>query len=139
MLQPAGGTGGEQLGDDSDDGLSAGSGGPPVAELDAGEPPGTTGDSGPTGREDAGMFPGTGGAGGLTGAAGDATGGATVPKEGEAYGPCRADGSCDLPMFCMFGADRYCAPLCNGNGPLSCPPQPDGSLAFCVRNVCTRL
>ena len=112
-----------------------------MVEVDAGAVAGSSGGSGGTpGSDDAGTAPSTGGSGGVTGAAGDsATGGPMGPKQGEAYGPCRDDGSCALPMFCMFGAERYCAPLCNGNGRggLGCPRHPNGRFAACVRNVCT--
>lgn len=100
------------------------------------------------GGDDAGLIAGTGGVGpigGAGGAAGDPTGGdPEEPKPGEAYNPCRDDGSCDLPMFCTFdvtnGGARYCAPVCNGNGvgALGCPRRRDGSFALCVRNLCMR-
>lgn len=139
---PAGGAGIDVGEDPGRAGASAG----PDPIVDAGGTAGSAGSAGMAGGDDGA---GTGGAGGTVGgmgAAGDATdGGMDEAKPGEAYSECRDDGSCNLPMFCVFdalsgGAQRYCAPVCSGNGvgALSCPRRRDGSLSFCVRNICMR-
>jgi hypothetical protein len=141
-MPPVGGSAGIDVGEEPASGTAASDAPEPV--VDAGGSAGFPASGGMTGSDDAGISSSTGGVGG---AAGDPTGGMSDPgpKPGEAFGACRGDGSCDLPMFCMFdalsgGSERYCAPLCNGNGRggLSCPRRRDGSLSFCVRNVCLR-
>lgn len=141
-MQPVGGAAGSVV---VDDGITAGAGADP--NVDAGP----AGSGGTSGSDDGGMVVGTGGvggSGGIGGVGGEATGGSPVveevPAPGEAYGECRDDGSCDLPMFCAFdvlsGGERYCAAVCNGNGfgALGCPPRKDGSRGLCVGNLCTR-
>lgn len=141
MVQPVGGAAGSVV---VDDGVAAGGGSGPIVDA------GSAGSAGSSGSDDGGMMStgGVGGAAGIGGTAGDATGGSPVleegPAPGEAYGECRDDGSCDLPMLCAFdvlsGGDRYCAAVCNGNGfgPLGCPPRQDGSRGLCVGNLCMR-
>jgi len=139
----AAGSAGIDVGEDPGKaGASAGS--DPV--VDAGGTAGAAGSGGVAGGDDRAGTGGTGGMMGGTGAAGDAAdGGIDETKPGEAYNECRDDGSCDLPMFCVLdalsgGAQRYCAPVCSGNGAggLSCPRRRDGSRSFCVRNICMR-
>jgi hypothetical protein len=140
FLPPVGGSAGSAGIDvGGDPGGAAGAAAGSDSIIDAGGAAGAAG-SGGDGEP-------TAGAGGVGGSAGDAADAGVVeePKPGEAYNPCRDDGSCNLPMFCTFdatggGIERYCAPICNGNGPgpLSCPRRPDGSLSFCVRNLCMR-
>jgi len=146
---PVGGSAGEAGsgggGDHSDDGVAASAGPDPV--VDAGGSAGFAATGGMTGG-DGGVMAGAGGTG-VAGAAGDSTGGPgpmeEPPPGEEPYSACRDDGSCDLPMFCTFdassdGVQRYCAPVCNGNGfgALSCPPRRDGGRGRCVRNFCMR-
>lgn len=151
---PVAGSAGSAGADGDDyDGAAASGGSVPVAGE--GASPGVAASGGTAGGDDDAMAAGTGGVGGEAGAAGEAgTAGeagaagadpSSEPSPGDAYGPCRDDGSCGLPMFCAFdaftgGAERYCAPICDGNGrgPLSCPRRPDGSFALCTGNICLR-
>lgn len=127
----------------------------PVMDLDGSTSAGVGGASAGA-SDDGGTIMSAGGAGGsigaagIGGAAGEPTGGSPVvedePEAGEApYGECRDDGSCDLPMLCVpdvlgGGIESYCAAICGGNGfeGVGCPPRPDGSIVFCVNNLCMR-
>jgi hypothetical protein len=83
---------------------------------------------------------------GIDASAGGSDGSIVEPLEpgpGEAYGACRADGSCNAPLFCAFatlaGTETYCTMFCSvsGLGQL-CPDKPSGNPGACVSSVCAR-
>jgi hypothetical protein len=124
---------------------SAGSGGHDVMEegtagigaspaIDAGGLPRDA--SGGTLTDDAGFDASSGGAGGAT----HEPTPKRAPRPGEAYGPCRANGSCDQPLFCSLDATGtpYCAAFCSTGFGTACPPHPSGTEVICVTGICVR-